>query len=192
MKSRKMKLFMLLLGCKPQGRHTEQHDIFFGIANHVRELVPDIEAFWPEAVGNIHVDAWREVNQVNGFRVQVASREEAPSAQQQEGGNRLFFMNLGGYKENEFDEFHYRMLVAAPEKGAAIRLAKSTAFYQHTGFKGAESHIDDKYGVDVDDLYQIEEILPASVKDKYIITLHAQQDVSADPITMGYLRLNKL
>ncbi|ASZ14992.1 hypothetical protein CK934_17620 [Chitinophaga sp. MD30] len=184
---------MLMLGCKPQGRHTEQHDIFFGIANTLRELIPDIEAFWPEAVGNIHIDAWREVNHVNGYRVQVDPRKEAQPAQQQEGSPRLFFMNLGGYKENEFDEFHYRMLVAAPEKGAAIRFAKATAFYQHTGFKGAESHIDDKYGVDVDDLYQIEEILPASTKDKYIISLHPQEDVTTnDPIQMGYFRLNKL
>lgn len=43
-----LKLFMLLLGCKPPGRHTEQHDIFFGIAASLRDLVPEIQAFWPE------------------------------------------------------------------------------------------------------------------------------------------------
>jgi len=28
----KLKLFMALVGCTLQGRHVEQHDIFFGIA----------------------------------------------------------------------------------------------------------------------------------------------------------------
>jgi len=40
-----LKLFMLLLGCKPPGRHTEQHDVFFGIARSLRDLVPEIQAF---------------------------------------------------------------------------------------------------------------------------------------------------
>ena len=44
-----MKLFMVLIGCKPNGRHTEQHDIFFGIANELRELIPQFNSFWPEA-----------------------------------------------------------------------------------------------------------------------------------------------
>jgi hypothetical protein len=47
------KLFMLLLGCKPLGRNTEQHDIFFGIADSLPELKPEILNFWPEAQGKI-------------------------------------------------------------------------------------------------------------------------------------------
>ena len=65
------RLFMLLIGCSPEGRNTEQHDVFFGIGNSMRELVPDIIAFWPEAKGKLHLDAWREVNHVNGFSVKV-------------------------------------------------------------------------------------------------------------------------
>lgn len=68
---------MLLLGCRPPGRLTEQHDIFFGIANELKELVPDIKAFWPEAKGNIHIDAWREVNIVDGIRVKVSEKRSS-------------------------------------------------------------------------------------------------------------------
>jgi hypothetical protein len=42
-----MKLFMVLIGCKPEGRHTEQHDIFFGIAQTLADLVPQLKSFWP-------------------------------------------------------------------------------------------------------------------------------------------------
>jgi len=55
-----LKLFMVLLGCKPEGRHIEQHDIFFGIGYNLKELVPAMKEYWPG--GRIHIDAWREVN----------------------------------------------------------------------------------------------------------------------------------
>ena len=61
------------------------------------------------------------------------------------------------------------MIIAAANKSKAIDRAKKTAFFRHTGFKGATSHIDDKYGVAVDDLYEITDILPASIKKNRII-----------------------
>jgi hypothetical protein len=67
------KLFMLLIGCTPPSRHIEQHDIFFGIGETVKDLVPEVVAFWPEASNKLHFDAWREVNQVNGHTVKVIS-----------------------------------------------------------------------------------------------------------------------
>jgi hypothetical protein len=187
-KRMKMKLFMLLLGCKPPGRNTEQHDVFFGIAAGLKDLADGIKAFWPEANGKIHIDAWREVNFVGGYQVTIAPRDKAcPAAPE-----RLFFLNLGGYKPGEFEEYHYKMLAVAADKGAATQQAFKTAFYKHTGFEGATSHIDDKYGVDVDDLYEIGDILPASVKDAYTITLSPVKEAPEDECHLGYLKLEKL
>jgi|SRR5580658_5328693 hypothetical protein len=183
------RLFMMLLGCKPEGRFTEQHDIFFGIGSSLKGLVPDIRDYWRDGGGKLHIDAWREVTEVDSFRVDVITRPTAPEPQ----AHRLFFINLGGYKPDEFDEFHYKMIVAAADKGEAIRKAKETAFYLHTGFTGAESHIDDKYGVDVDDIYAIEDILPAAVKDRYTLRLtHHVSEGGQDPIRLGYFQLHKL
>lgn len=180
------KLYMLLLGCKPAGRYTEQHDVFFGIAASLKELVPQINAAWPEAKGNIHIDAWREITSVNGYDVSVSEKTPhigTPDAR------ALFFLNLGGYKPGEFEEFHYKMIVAAKDESEAIQLAKQTAFYKHTGFKGAASHIDDKYSVDVDDVYALASILPAACKDKYTITLTRQEPPTAeDEFHLGYLQ----
>src|ERR1700761_400850 len=178
------KLFMLLLGCKPEGRFTEQHDIFFDIGTDLKSLVPHIRDYWPEGGEKLHIDAWREVTQVDSFRIDVVPRSDPqdPSAQ------RLFFINLGGYKPGEFDEFHYKMIVAAADKGAAVRQAKATAFYHHTGFTGAESHIDDKYGVDVDDIYDIHDILPAAVKEKYRLQLTPAVSDKPDILSLGYFQ----
>ncbi|WP_187263529.1 DUF1543 domain-containing protein [Pontibacter beigongshangensis] len=186
------KLFMLLLGCRPLGRNTEQHDVFFGIGATVKDLVPSLKSFWPEAKASLHVDAWREVTMVNGYRISVVPRTEAATIAPEEQA-KLFFLNLGGYKATEFDEFHYKMLVVARTKAEAIRQARQTAFYKHTGFKGAPAHVDDKFGVDVDELYQVKELLPEETKRRYSLTLSSTTaSSSADELHLGYFKLNKL
>jgi hypothetical protein len=181
------KLFMLLLGCKPAGRNTEQHDIFFGIGTSLKDLKPSIEAFWPEAEGRIHIDSWREVTAVDGFTISIEERTVNAVLD----SNKLFFLNLGGYKENDLEEYHYKMIVVAPEKGKAIDTAKQTAFYKHYGFPGAVSHIDDKYGIDVDDIYEIEDILPRAIKEMYRIRVLPKTGTE-DQLKIGYLKLSNL
>ncbi len=185
------KLFMLILGATPNGRHIEQHDVFFGIAEDVKSLIPDIVEYWPEANGDIHVDAWREVIFVDGYEIKIAAKTNV-SDNEHANQTKLFFLNLGGYKQGEFEEYHYKMLAACNNKMEAIRQAKQTAFYKHTGFAGATSHIDDKYGVDVDDVHQIEDILPLHLKEKFFIQINKQTDRKEDELHIGYYKLSKL
>lgn len=185
---RQLKLFMAILGCRPAGRYTEQHDIFFGIATEMKELIPAMYEYWPEANKKIHVDAWREVKQVDGFEVKIVLAGDNKSTE----NTKLFFINLGGYKPGEFEEYHYKMLVAAPTKGDAITASKKTAFFKHNGFKGAQSHVDDKYGVDVDDLYEIPDILPEEIKKQYRIQLDKAAFAKEDELNIGYFPLSKL
>jgi hypothetical protein len=184
------KLYMILLGCKPDGRNTEQHDMFFTISDSLKNTIPAIRNFWPEAKDKIHIDAWREVKIVDGFSIEVVEKEEVKEASQ--NSNKLFFINLGGYKQNEFEEFHYKMLAVGENKGVAIQQAKQTAFYKHCGFDGANSHIDDKYGVDVDDLYEITDILPAEVKEKFTLVITETSSTEKDAINLGYFKLSNL
>ena len=183
------KLFMVLLGCKPKGRHIEQHDIFFGIGRSLKDLLPDMVASWPEAP-KIHIDAWREVTEVGGYSISIIQKENTSKDIVQ--GVKLFFLNLGGYKEHEFEEYHYKMLVVGKEKSGAIKEARESAFYKHTGFKGADSHIDDKYGVDIDDLYEIEEILPGHLKEKFTLHILPAASIKKDEWHLGYTRLSQL
>ena len=101
-------------------------------------------------------------------------------------------MNLGGYKRDEFEELHYKMLVISDQKALAIKEAKETAFYKHVGFKGATSHIDDKFGVDVDDIFEIKDILSAETKGKYALKFTPAEDLPEDELFLGYLPLSKI
>ncbi|SDE18861.1 DUF1543 domain-containing protein [Niabella drilacis] len=182
------KLFYLLLGCTPPGRHTEQHDVFFGIGDELATLIPDIQRFWPEANGKIHIDAWREVAAVDGYRVRVEARADRDLQQEQ-----LFFINLGGYLPGSFEEYHHKLITIAGSMGAAVQRAKQTAFYKdYNAAAKAGSHIDNKYGVDVDDVCNVEDILPGYQKKRFMLTLTKEEGLTEDAVGIGYLKLDQL
>jgi hypothetical protein len=181
---------MILLGCKPRGRHTEQHDVFFGIAGSLMELVPQIKRFWTDS-GILHIDAWREVNVVGNFRVEIQQKSE-PGIAGNQIREKLFFVNLGGYQADKFEEQHYMLLMAKENRALAIKEAKQTLFFKTNHLKGASTHIDDKYGIDVDDIYEIEDVLSPDQKEQFLIALHPQENPDQDHIHLGYLKLSSL
>jgi hypothetical protein len=182
-----MKLFYIIIGCIPKGRHTEQHDVFFGIAKNIRDLVPEIINFWPEAKGKLHVDAYREVNFVDDYQVEVVEKSKKSTAE------TLFFFNLGGYLPDVLQEYHQQVLVVEKSLSEATQKVKSSAFYKdYNQPNGASSHIDDKYALDVDDAFAVEDILPLSQKEKFSLKLTKTDNVSEDKIYNGYFKLDKL
>ncbi|HTN36236.1 MAG TPA: DUF1543 domain-containing protein [Arachidicoccus sp.] len=217
-----LKLYMCLVGCKPLGRHLEQHDIFFGIATEPARLIPQLEAFWPEA-GRIHLDAWREVTVVDGWQIRIQARcgiktdrkghiatnadvdlnlnmdlpareQDLPEGDKNEPeientGHKLYFLNLGGYQPGEFEEFHYKVLTVQENPGAAVARAKADCFFkENTG-----THIDDKYGIDVDDLYNVEDILAPELKSAYKLGFSSIVDADGvqDECHIGYTKLSE-
>ena len=74
----------------------------------------------------------------------------------------------------------------------AIKKAKATSFYKHCGFKGATSHIDDKYGVDVDDIHEIEDILSPQFKEKFQLKISKSEFNQGDVLEIGYVKIEKL
>ncbi|WP_419870317.1 DUF1543 domain-containing protein [Chryseobacterium sp. CT-SW4] len=182
-----MKLFYFILGATPKGRNIEQHDVFFGIAENTKDLVPDIKAFWQEAEGKIHIDCYQEVKFADGYEVKIVEKTERSSEDQ------LFFINLGGYKKGYFEEFHEQHLMVGKSMGEIVKRVKETEFYKTMGFENAVSHIDDKHGVDIDDIFNVNDILPQKMKDKYSIILDKTEAEDQRNFTeIGYLKIDKL
>jgi hypothetical protein len=178
---------MVMLGCTPKGRFTEQHDIFFGIGNSLKELIPEMKAFWPEAKGKIHIDAWREVTVVDHYSITIEPKNTSAT------NEKLFFINLGGYKENEFEEYHYKTLAVAESLGLAGKKARTTTFYKYFSFEGATSHIDDKYGIDVDDIHNVADVLAPIFKESYSIRITPSEvTLKEDQLYIGYLKIDKI
>lgn len=146
--------------------------------------------FWPEAKGKIHIDAWREVAAVDNYSIEIIAKDSAPHST---SGN-LFFINLGGYKENEFSEYYYKILTVAANLGSASKKARRSTFYKHCGFEGtAASHIDDKYGIDVDNIYKVTDILDGQFKQSCTLKISkSEQALQEDVLHIGHLKLSKI
>ncbi|WP_417431343.1 DUF1543 domain-containing protein [Halpernia sp.] len=182
------KLFYVIIGATPKGRTTEQHDVFFGIAKNIKDLIPEMKTFWPETKGKFHLDAYQEVKFVDGFELKIVPRNLSELQEK-----HLFFINLGGYKPGIFQEFHEKHLMIGKKMSEIIRRVKKTEFYKTMGFKNAESHIDDKYGVDIDDIYKVEDLISPKTKEKYAIILEKTDLENQENITnIGYFSLKSL
>lgn len=179
---------MILIGSKAPGRNIEQHDFFFGIGHSLKELIPAIENFWPEAGKSIHIDGWREITQVDGHQIEVIPKTEPllPS------GKNLYFINLGGYQSGKLEEQHYTVLGVYDDRAQAIQQAKQTVFFRTNKIKGASSHIDEKYGIDVDDVEKIEDILAPEFKNLYQIKISPSGTTEEDALNLGYFKLDKI
>jgi hypothetical protein len=192
---------MIQLGARPKGRLIEQHDIFFGVANQVSELIVDINEHWPEVKNKWHIDSYRAVTNVDGYTIKlVEPSNEIDNHTDHSKSLKLFFINLGGYQQGSFEEFHYKLLIVAPNQAGAIKQAKQSAFYQQFTFKDsnspfdAASHIDDKFEVDIDDIYNVNDLIsdlqlviePIDGVDKAI-----DEDLS-DKEYVGYLSIKNL
>lgn len=193
-------LFMIKIGARPKGRLIEQHDMFFGVGTHIGDFVDAINGHWPEVKNKWHLDAYRQVTIVDDYRIQWQ-----PMTYNQNNDNplKLFFINLGGYLVGEFEEFHHKLLIVAPSQADAIKQAKQSRFYQQYSFKdkntpfNAASHIDDKQQVDIDEIYDVNDLLTGghllitpltTVLDANTLDSEISQDVAY----IGYLSLKKL
>lgn len=180
---------MVLIGCKPKGRLTEQHDVFFGIGTSLASLVAEMKAFWPESNGKIHIDAWRKATYVDGYEVHIEERKKV----KEENPPHLYFVNLGGYIPGIFEEQHCKILTVADGQAQATQQAKKHPFYKQNSFEGAASHIDDKYGVDIDEMFFVQDALPTTHKERFAIQLKkSSQAKDTDETHIGYVKIADL
>ena len=215
-----MKLFMLKIGARPQGRLIEQHDVMFVIANSLSETIESVNQHWPAVKNNWHLDAWREVKRVGNYQILLSTdslskdglskdnaladnilTDERVDNKLDSQGKQLYFVNLGGYLPGQFEEFHYKTLVIAETLGKATAQVKKTAFYQDYTFDNvdtaksgvATSHVDDKHQLDLDDIHCVADLLPRDVAlTIQPLTEHEKNQLPVDALHIGYLSLKQI
>lgn len=157
---------------------------FFGISSTIVDLKQNIIDFWPDADG-LHIDSYCLVRKVGNYEIKIAERDN----DYQKNDLNLYFLNLGGYKPLDMEEYHYKQLVLAHSMDEAIAVAKQNTFWKHHD----SSHVDNKYGIDVDDAYLVEDMLPADVRAKYGIQIKFNSEsVEDDRVVVGYLKIDEL
>lgn len=192
-------LFMVQLGGRPKGRLIEQHDIFFGVANQVSELVNHINNHWPEVKNKWHIDSYRAISKVDNYSIKLVESNSTNSEVDSSNDLKLFFINLGGYQQGSFEEFHHKLLIVAATQADAIKQAKQSQFYKQFTYKdndspfNAASHIDDKFEVDIDDMYNVNDILNVQILIEPIDNdSRALANAEDDKEYVGYLSIKNL
>lgn len=189
-----MKLLMLKIGARPKGRLIEQHDIVFAVVDDFTQVIDIVNTHWHEVKNKWHIDAWREINRVGDFKVEIAPNDNVTTQ------NKLFFVNLGGYLPNVFEEFHYKELVVAPTLSQATAQAKKSDFYKVydlttvdslTGINGV-SHVDDKLDVDVDEIHCVNELVKDFALNITPLSEREKQTMPEDEMHIGYLSIKKI
>ncbi len=198
-------LFMVKIGGRPKGRLIEQHDMFFGVGERIGDFIEAINLQWPEVKNTWHLDAYRQVTIVDNYRIQwqpviVTEKLMTEESMTEENAEtlKLFFINLGGYLAGEFEEYHHKLLIVAPTQTDAIKQAKKSTFYKQYSFNdkntpfNAASHIDDKHQVDVDEIYDVNDLLTGGRLSIVPLSETHIESVQEDKSYIGYLSLKKL
>ena len=113
-----MKLFMFYIGGDCANSNIELHDVRFSIGETAEECRDDLRRQWWGEPKSLHLDCWGEIDQADGYDVILTRETQAP-----ENGEKLFFLNLGGYDPREFGELHKNILLVAPDAKAATKKA---------------------------------------------------------------------
>ena len=199
-----MHLYMLKIGARPHGRLIEQHDVMFVVANSLSETIGVVNQHWQDVKGQWHLDAWRDVNRVGDYQISVVET----TSNNEDSGNlnddtelKLYFVNLGGYLPNQFEEFHYKTLVVAESLAKATAQVKKSEFYRDYTFHNAEpaidgvaiSHVDDKHALEVDEIHSVAALLPNGF-NLVIRALNAaeKKQMPDDHLHIGYLNLKQI
>ena len=110
---------MFYVGGNFRNSNVELHDVRFSIGETAEDCHEDLRRQWWGDPESLHLDCWGAVEQADGF--DVALTKDAP----RDDGNKLFFVNLGGYDPAEFTELHKNVLLVVPDAVAAKAKAKA-------------------------------------------------------------------
>ena len=139
-----MKLFAIYLGGRAKKCNTELHDVVFSYGNKIEDTYIDLLEKWFGQPDRLHLDSWVILNYIDGYEIILKKTKSFDN-------NKLYFINLGWYDPNKFEELHEsKFMIGSTDKEVKKR-AKSSLLIGST-----QVHTDDLY--DVDDCIEINRV----------------------------------
>ena len=172
MNSQEPALYAVYVGGRAPRCNTELHDVVFVVGKQLGDCVGQLKAKWFGDPARLHVDSFIRLTEVDGYRVSLSQQPQTPT------GEKLFFVNLGAYREGQFTEIHENRFYVCLDKMQAKARAKAELCLNMQ-----QTHTDDLF--DVDDLFEVE-------VEGYRIQLTAQPGATLPLPKNGYFKLEKL
>lgn len=146
---------MVLVGGHTPTSNLEVHDMRFVTGHSITDTYETLQNEWWGDPDTLHIDVWGEISGVDGYKIELRTESFT-------GKEKLFFVNLGGYAEGQFDELHKNILIVETSLEKARHAAKQTIADWSIPHKDTE--------------FEIEKILPLSVAGGYNIHLVKSDD----------------
>ncbi|OJT98454.1 MAG: hypothetical protein BGN82_04005 [Alphaproteobacteria bacterium 65-7] len=162
------KLFAVYAGGRAPRANTELHDVLFVTGAAIEDSYEQLLDKWFGDPKSLHIDSWLELDVVDGWRITLHGENR------RESENKLYFVNLGAYRDGEFTELHacgFYVAASAPQ-------AKQRALDEHFRGKVHEKH--------KDDLLAVDDLIALTAVNGAHITLTHTGEVSAAKPNNGY------
>ena len=139
-----MKLFSVFLGGRADKCNIELHDVVFTLGEKIEDSYNDLLGKWFGLPDRLHIDSWVEINMVEGYKISLSKEKNKTT-------KKLYFVNLGAYEKDRFEELHESRFMVDVNKINVKKRAKKQLLI------GKEQvHLDDLY--DVDDCIEIRKV----------------------------------
>lgn len=112
-----MHLFVIYIGGAHSQSLIELHDMRFAIANTIEETYDALRKSWWGTPTSLHLDAWGILNYADGHNILISDKPPKNAS------NKLYFVNLGGYDQQQFTELHKNIFVVAGDEHQAKQKA---------------------------------------------------------------------
>lgn len=164
-------LYAVLLGGRAARCNVELHDVVFAAGDGLESLHEQLLDAWFGEPKGLHVDAWTRLDRIEGYRVRLDRQPDS-------GDQRLWFINIGGYRTGEFAERHAYAFLAGAGKAEVKERAKASLLQGHEL-------------VHKDDLLAIDDCLCVDRIGPWHVRLEADPDARPAEIVNGYFPLPK-
>ncbi|MEY4965827.1 MAG: hypothetical protein RL274_1410 [Pseudomonadota bacterium] len=131
------KLFAVYLGGRAPKANTELHDVVFVTGARIEDTYGQLLDKWFGDSQSLHIDSWLELGVVDGWRVTLSDTQSPATG-------KLFFVNLGAYRDGEFTELHAMGFYVAPSALDAKKRALTELFSDRV----QQKHKDDLLAID--------------------------------------------
>jgi Domain of Unknown Function (DUF1543). len=114
-----MNLYMFYVGGNAGKSNIEVHDIQFVAAREPQDAWPILREAWFGDSDKIHIDGYSRITWADGYSVSLSPEPSSSS-------ERLFFVNVGGYRPDTLAELHEFDLFVAKNASEAKEKALQT------------------------------------------------------------------
>ncbi len=108
-------LFLVVLGGRTRHTHIELHDIRWVIGNKIEETYVQLRKEWFGDQKGLHIDSYVALKYIEGKQIHLNKKDNYLPRRKKSKPQieKLWFVNLGGYKKNSLTELHHFALVVA-------------------------------------------------------------------------------